>query len=160
MKKTGFVAILEDMLLRLSQRNVVREIHKIIWKSEDPNAQRYQWHGILEHELLDLFIRTQYWRVKRLEKFLLWAIDLFDKQFDKIYTAKVKGLIQDSIIDGYLEKDERGNIRVRAKGDAFISKWWWVKEFTHNPLILKLIEFGFPTGGAIIIAKEIINATK
>lgn len=157
LKKIGWFGILEDMILILNQRRVIREVYDIIWKGR--NSSMYKHVGISKIELLDAMKQRQFPPQSRFMFFHYKIMKFLNKGFVDDFSPRIEDSIEDSLKEGYLaRKDISGNIRMTEDGRSFISWFWWVSGFTKHPLVLELVKYLILTGGGIFIVSKLIEA--
>ena len=133
-------AIIELMII-ITHRKVLKEIHKVIW---DTKQMRYQRGGISYNEMSDeLAIRhiTSDIEQNKFLKLLARILKKIKKNYKENDYFKLDDILNDLIKEDYLEETYMSkHYRISWRGKRFISKWYWIKEFTKHPLVLKVFD--------------------
>jgi len=149
------------MLWIITQRRLVRELHKKRWKSDDGfGSWESKYNGVspesLSTKFYDEFVRYKVLN-KKWAQIILWFIKLFHKEYLLDYIPKTEYVLKSCFTEKYIEMDD-GFIVLTPKGDKLIKWYYYWKILFNNAYIKAVIICALTVWVTNYITHNIINS--
>ena len=153
MTSNRFLDSIDDMLWKITQRQLCKELNRIRWKKYykppavmDSKTSNYRMFGVPKEEFIDTLWQEEFLLGLSLRNpfyFILSRLNqnLRPKYFEK-FNPKVEDTLRKCIDEKYIDVLKNNRLGLSSRGGDLISRHYYIRALLRHPVMEHLIKWG------------------